>query len=725
MNQGQGNVTKDAGATSITVNVQRPIKIIFPRKGGNLFDDKQEVKSLLPSDYPEASNGYSENLKEIEYNFYPDLNTKRTVTAYVTKREGNNDVPRSGVTIHWKLDDSSSPDASLTSNSSQTNNKGFAKVEIKHPKKTPNVNQKTIKVLASLSADFAEQTEIVFKICRNDDVQTDLTRVLEGRSLLVHQTANLQESEGVKTLQNLLNQVVARHKLSTSFKWLSINGHYGNSCKIDVKQFLVKFKGTFDYEKGHFNVKIDEDVKKYIKKEYGSYTEGKVVDRCLLIGAERWQDGDPINEIDGLLDIYKGVVERFFSQMVEKAEEYTSCNTFWLHRPMHKRYSPGPRLDLVVVKARTLRMRSGPGTTNSVVTQVNEGDILELLGQNSDTNRRLWFNVRVPLPTGQAGPTQSGWIPAWVVPRRTTRVRTNPGLANPVVTQVNRGARLNYLGETDVDGNKMWYQIQIPQNTPGALRQGWIPSKRARSYISYLFNDRTINMNSGLFSGTGVAGTGVAYSYGLKDLPQEFVQQLNNNNPNPNTIRSWYEYATFHKPGKSNKESDAINWIGVDCSGFTQYCITYSLLSDNSTRIVPENTMKRIVQNLNSSATGPTSRHNRMTKNPIPAKGFTPGYARRIRYFSNKPKKKWLQQGDLIATSGHIVWVAESNPAAYPATNRDFLVFNAYGGYSRKNENPQIPRDQFIRKVIKMPFKWWGISLASNTTEIGRVYFWK
>lgn len=107
----------------------------------------------------------------------------------------------------------------------------------------------------------------------------------------------------------------------------------------------------------------------------------------------------------------------------------------------------------------------------------------------------------------------------------------------------------------------------------------------------------------------------------------------------------------------------------------------------------------------------------------IPAKSFVGDWARQIPYDANDATKQWLYLTDIITSPGHIVWVGERDPVTL-GNARDFQVYNAYGGDSRSNESPSVPKDKFIRKLIKMPFKWWGIRCGDNGIKLGRIYFW-
>jgi hypothetical protein len=370
---------------------------LFPRKKEHIFYSSSKIVNLLlPSTYPMDVYNNISNLKEIEYNFYPDLGQKRTITAYVSMREGGTNYPVEGEEVFWRLADNTSPLTELNTNSSLSNSDGFAELEIKHPNKTPPKDKNVIKVQASFDPSFLEYWEIEFLICRNDDVKFDLIRVLEAKSLLVYQVhPEYQKSEGVKRLQELLNQVVSRHKKAINFKWLTIDGEYGESGKTNIKEFLANFGKNFDYEKGRFNVKVDDLLIEYIRAEYGVYEDGNVVDKHLLIGEKQWVVGESIKNIDGLLDIYEGVVKTFFSKMEVNAELYISnFNVPWLHHPEHAVYEQGDEIsNRFVLKTDTLDIKNvanGP----TILETIKKGATIEYMEEKQTIDENDWYKVK-------------------------------------------------------------------------------------------------------------------------------------------------------------------------------------------------------------------------------------------------------------------------------------------------------------------------------------------
>lgn len=769
----------------------RPLEL-FARKPENIFESGVTLKKVLPDEFQEVHGGYSPDYKKIEIHFYPDLGTTRTITAFVSKEDEDQVMPEGGKKVYFRLAPGSAPRAKLKSNEAETDSNGFASVEVEHPAETPPGLQ-TIFIQASLNEEFQGYAQVNLVVCRNQDVSEDLSQVLSGDTLLVCQNENHEKSAGVKRVQELLNQVVARKRSAREFKWLAHDGVYADRGKSVVKELLTKFSGDFDYEKGQFDVKVNERVKEYVKSEYGDYEDGMLVDRSLLIGEKLWSDSDPVKEIDGLLDIYNGVVRRFFDEMIRVSETYTGCDTFWLHRPIHKRYKAGKAFE--VYPRENVSLRVGPTGESDIVknestggnetvkkgekykvidtqssevtrwhkvrafpslksyTWIHEDNVEEEAGykklkftrtavlQNGTTSGRkakIDYNgneIKVGAGTEVKGTAKKkrddgfwyalrldsriGWISAddsklingkkWASATKSTKVYIEPSEESDTLKDyagneisLSEGEKASYLKKTTPPGEP-WYELERDDGV-----EGWVHSKKCRA----ITNDRPYAINAGTF---GMPGE--AYSFGCKDRPNEYNQLLKTNSLKPDDIKCWLQYEDRHKPGKSNKDDDTINWTGVDCSGFVQNCITDSLLWNNR-RIVPESRLKKIVRKPVGEEGGWA-----YSATCVPARGFVFQYARKIPYEANDPEKDWLDITDLITSPGHIVWVREESPETV-RNNRDFEVVNAYGSYIRRNAKPRLPRDKFLRKVVRMPFKYWGIYCGGDKIKLGRVYFW-
>ena len=337
--------------------------VLIPRKKTNLYSttgSDKRIKDLLKS-YP-SSCGASP-LRALEYNFYPDLNTERTITAILTEDpwSPHADVlpTLKGGSISFELVTGAAADFQLSAASGSGSEVEVKIKVLKLYKEDALKDHSTVKIRATSGAHTAE---LELKVHRNEDVGTALTEsnddipealeeitgnldgalaeVLDRRTLLVRQASEYVSSKGVMAMQLLLNQVVARHKaVGNDFKWLEFDGMYGGGgVGADLKAFLSHFAGAFDYPKGHFNVAVDQELIDYVKAEYGAYAPGDIVDRGVLVGKEQWTAAKSHTEADGLLDIYNAVVLRLMDQMQALAEQYTSSfSTFWLHRPSHKR----------------------------------------------------------------------------------------------------------------------------------------------------------------------------------------------------------------------------------------------------------------------------------------------------------------------------------------------------------------------------------------------------
>lgn len=463
----------------------KPLEI-FPRKAANLFDDDRKVKPLLPSTYAEFVGGFSPHVKHLEYNFYPDLATKRTVTAVVTAIKGGKPVPLPDKDVFWRIGSGSAPNAKIQKNVSTSDANGCAELVVEHPVETPPIGQRTIKIQASFYESFQEFSEIILRVHRNEDVLADLNPLLTGRSLLVYQKEKPEASEGVKRLQHLLNQVVARKKSCTDFQWIKFDGKYDATVKKVVAAFISKFGGGFDYKKGQFNVKVNEQLQDYIKQEYGKYEEGCLVDRSLLIGDKLWDDSQPVSKIDGLLDIYNGVVERFFAQMLARAEEYTSCNTFWLHRPIHRPYKQG-QIEQVRMK-NTVDLRTKAGDDQAIIKdktgnaeQAKKGQTLKFLADSSVKITHWHYVEAIAKVTGwvseddvsEDGTTKVKFKNTATIYDGTTSQKKAQTDSNENTIKVAAGTTVKRTAKKKVSG-KWWYQVLLLQ------KAGWTSSEASK-----------------------------------------------------------------------------------------------------------------------------------------------------------------------------------------------------------------------------------------------------
>jgi hypothetical protein len=634
--------------------------VLIPRKYNNIFGVGDLVKDEILKGWP---GKYTNSpLKKLEYNFYPDLNLERTITAILTRdawdphqdpRPPVKDGPIDFELIAGKDDFFLSPSQGFTS-------KGYFEItlrarelyqedKIEDPANSISYNNFTNHQKVTIRATSSEHTaELSLKVHRNEDVDDNFTNVLTRETILVRQNYRFLRSAGVKRLQQLLNQVVARHKAANEFKWLDLNGWYGGDVATDVKAFVDQFKGTFDYHNGSFNARVDKALKQYVGLEYAPYNDGDLVDRDLLIGEKQSFEGAPPKDADGLLDIYNVVVRLFFSQMEGMAIKYTTdFHTEWLHDPSDGSYEEGDAID----------------------------DQFVLKKDAEKANIRNLPN----------GPT--------------------------IRDTVKLGVTLEYQGEHETIEGKPWYMVKTQQETVG-----WCSS----TLLMKLTNDMTKHdKNRG-----NHGGSGVAYSLGGKDLPEAFKNRVTNNEPKPNDIKSWYQYNWQHKdkdvqyldrPGKDYREGppemNVAPGNGCDCSGFVQNCITNSKFAD----------LTLIVPRVNLIEPKPDKLPGWPWTNCIKAIDFVDKTARKIPYHTHKKEKQWLDKTDVICSDNHVVWIANENPTTtHPMINPNFDVYNEYGKTFFYNGVDST--NAFIRKALRMPFKAWGVRLTN--VESGRIYFW-
>jgi hypothetical protein len=277
------------------------------------------------------------------------------------------------------------------------------------------------------------------------------------------------------------------------------------------------------------------------------------------------------------------------------------------------------------------------------------------------------------------------------------------------------------------DGNASWIQIT---HSAGA---GWIPASVCAPRGSKLrFTDDQANTEN-----AGTCGSnGVAYSWRCKLMPDEFARDLANNTlalptePSDATdmkrrIANWDEYEDKSKPGRTEDDdndaaADMTKFTGCDCSGFIQNCITHANLTDG-TRAVPDAVLQILKYAAKSRWPGPGD-------NACISASHFPDKGRLLDPYpsGNDDKTHFMRKGDLISTTGHIVFVAEDRPAITGPDHQTFLVYNEYGMFTYHDVTGQVitPTDQFVRKAQRMPFHWWGVSLTKGSVKIGKPYIW-
>ncbi|WP_434424179.1 hypothetical protein [Nannocystis pusilla] len=362
----------EAGVPVMLCQLVRRTVVLIPRRPQNLWAGVQSgpgadyhVRRLLPDRYAPARGG---PIKDIEFKYYPDLARRRTVTAVVTEtgwdpQHEERSQPRVGATANFQLGPRTTANVSLSVNQSTTDADGCASVELTVntlPADKPAIAAAgTIEVLVNVEADGTlEVDSLILVIHRNEDVDavladaeapadfaTSLAPVCNLETWLVRQSAQVVVSNGVKAVQQLINQVLCRKRGNHPF--LRPDGRYGAGLTTAVAQFVENFGAAptgpaiDDYARCRFGVKLEEEsaevgVEHYVRSEYGAYVRGQVVDGHVLEGLGPWAAGGTITGIggaDGLLDIYRAVVWPFITGYTVRAEAYVNCAVRFMRHP--------------------------------------------------------------------------------------------------------------------------------------------------------------------------------------------------------------------------------------------------------------------------------------------------------------------------------------------------------------------------------------------------------
>lgn len=357
--------TKPVGSTTEVCPLIKQI-VLIPRKPVNIFDWEKYVKPLLPDRYPPRQAP----LKKIELNFYPDLNQTRTVTAVVTDTSWTpqcerRTTPAAGIKVIFYKGPGTTADISLSAWEATSDAEGCASINV-----TVNTLETTkaqieatagIEIIAVLPAECGGgRATLTLTIHRNEDVDaalapeerpddfaTTLAPVLNLQTWVVRQPRRWVTSNGAHAVQQLLNQVACRCQ-SGGHEFLRPDGEFGNGSGSEAGRFIRDFsrepvsgaQPIDTFRQRRFKVAVEEmpirpeqGVGTYVRAEYGSYTDGCLIDAYILVGPKRWQRGSNITAADGLLDLYTAVVWEFIETMYLRGRQYADLATNWYRHP--------------------------------------------------------------------------------------------------------------------------------------------------------------------------------------------------------------------------------------------------------------------------------------------------------------------------------------------------------------------------------------------------------
>ena len=189
-----------------------------------------------------------------------------------------------------------------------------------------------------------------------------------------------------------------------------------------------------------------------------------------------------------------------------------------------------------IVKANSLNIRNGAGTSYSVITKTSNGTVIDLLEKSSNG----WYKLK--LPNGSIGWASSDYISEYTstdTQQPTTSIQGKKAKVNTSSLNIRSGAGTNYsvvtkaTNETVVDllekSSNGWYKLKLPNGTVGWASESYLVETTQSS------NETTSNQSPPASSNKN---TVVSFAYSL--------------------LGKTYEW------GASGPNS-------FDCSGFTQY----------------------------------------------------------------------------------------------------------------------------------------------------------
>lgn len=648
---------------------------LVPRRKDRVFDGAvfldatteaaippERIRQRLPRWRRALAGGFPldglRRIKGIEHRLHLDAATQvgdewlaqRAVTVLcLHRRPGGKYVPATGVAVTFTRVPAESALQFLAAGGGRsaqitvrTDGAGLAEVRIVHPTAAVPADRRRVRIAAdatvallgpdgrSTSTQTVQvRTELELELVRNEAAarpQEVFDRPDDEKSadrIWLFQPANPDpRSEGIRELQEALNEVVPRHRAVQvqADGLVPRTGVYDEPTRVALDRFLQHFPGIHagnDYPYELKDIGPDPDLLTYLQEEYAPFdpttaaNRGKVVDRRLLIG--KVLDTTPAR-IDGLWELYEGVVKVLRDQVRAYAQSYLDCDLVWLHRP--NQGPNAPAADRVFAcRANGVVLRAAPQASSPAV-QVGGAQVALSDGDHT-------------LVVAQA--PQGGWL----------RVRTAGGVEG-------------WVAEGPATG-------QAFRNDAGRYRT----PDNAGDQVRNLGNHGP----AGVGWGQDHYANGVAYTYGGKQTPEQWRQTLlTNPHAAPDRIVHYDQYQHGHRFGSVGGEANAAAYLeaGCDCSGLIQNCVTYSLFPGTTTRIVPVGMV---------SAVGPLT--------CIAAAAWVGGLqapTRRIAIHPTDPDRHWVRGGDIVNNGGHVVMIAEDVPNMASADT--FTIMHEYGVFT-------------------------------------------
>lgn len=590
--------------------------------------------------------------------------------------------------------------------------------------------KEVIKIKFRFSGDTEWKSENTFKLTLYRNQQNTLDGFKQQNNLdtdffvLPNYCISYPQSECVRQLEIINNQVFARNKKLQDFSFIRENGYFYNkdgnydstlynNLKKNIKNSITSFKtDAKDKTKGcRSGNKIGyfKNIYNYSFEYYGQKTlfldflsenykisidelKGRILDRTFLFG--RCENYNPTSKYEGIVNLYRNVVIPFINDFKTELNSFLNRNVPYLSCPAYnENYQRGP---LTVTKDMNKYLYEGTnGTIFKLTTFIKNYTGTDKLPENSVIRFTQKKDDNAFNTTGENYYRIDSF--------------TIPGYSVPALP---KGKKI-YISLSYKDKQKCKDNIYL-----------WNYGNYTNAYDTNVTNTRDI------LAIKNYRNFGIPYYIFTTDMPM-FNKKANIEKLTKQELFSWHEikdnWYSYEK--KPNTEQ-----FGIDCSGLISNCILNLKNKPNSiTRI---STTRTFESEQDKKLSDIQKKHKDLD---IQAKDIgNTDNCRQIDKKENQSNNSFLQQGDIIYTEKHIGACSEgyllsnfqnnyvefSKLSISTNDSRYFNVIHNYGMeyiYINALKNNKYSK-VFSLKTIDGPYRHWGTSI--NDMKLGRLYLW-
>lgn len=297
------------------------------------------------------------------------------------------------------MDNSSSSDSSLVINMNPIENriKELA-IIVKYRDDTELPESAELKIRAKFCSAKEWKETFTLSLYRNSESSLDDFRQNPGKKdtdffVLPRVAPSANQKNCIKQLQILNNQVLARNKKLTSFKFIRETGHFlkddgmvdtasfdtltnnisksidsFKSCRSDNE--IGDFKTVYSYN--FYNYGQNEAILKYININYSiamDEIKGRVLDRTFLFGSCIAQN--PHAKYEGIVNLYREVVVPFINDFTNQLNNFLYHNVAYLSCPAYnENYHRG---SLTIINSMVKYLYDGKTTNIRLLSSIFNG----------------------------------------------------------------------------------------------------------------------------------------------------------------------------------------------------------------------------------------------------------------------------------------------------------------------------------------------------------------